>query len=229
MQKIAVLTGAGISAESGISTFRDANGLWENHDVNEVASPKGWDKNPELVLDFYNQRRRQLKTVQPNAAHVALKRLEEKYKVTIVTQNVDNLHERAASSSIIHLHGELNKVRSTEYPNLIYDWEGDLNIGDTCEHGRQLRPHIVWFGEMVPMLEPAITICENADIIIIIGTSMNVYPAAGIVGYAKKGAHIYYIDPKPNISNELKHLKNVRIIAKKATEGVPELVESLLK
>lgn len=229
MQKIAVLTGAGISAESGISTFRDANGLWENHDVNEVASPKGWDKNPELVLDFYNQRRRQLKTVQPNAAHVALKRLEKKYKVTIITQNVDNLHERAASSSIIHLHGELNKVRSTEYPNLIYDWEGDLNIGDTCEHGRQLRPHIVWFGEMVPMLEPAITICEDADIIIIIGTSMNVYPAAGIVGYAKKGARIFYIDPKPNISNELKHLKNVKIIAKKATEGVPELVESLLK
>ena len=229
MKNIAVLTGAGISAESGISTFRDANGLWENHDVRDVASPEGWDKNPELVLEFYNQRRRQLKTVKPNASHLALKKLEDKFNVNIITQNVDNLHEQAGSSNIIHLHGELNKVKSTSYPKLIYHWEGDLKIGDLCEKGHQLRPHIVWFTEMVPMFDPAATICESADIIIIIGTSMNVYPAAGLVSCAKADAAIYYVDPKPNISYELKNLKKLKIIRQNATIGVPQLVDTLLK
>ncbi len=229
MQNIAVLTGAGISAESGISTFRDSNGLWENHDVMDVASPEGWDRNPELVLEFYNQRRRQLKTVKPNEGHLALKKLEEKYNVHIITQNVDNLHEQAGSSKIVHLHGELNKVRSTIDPKLIYHWNEDLKMGDLCEKGHQLRPHIVWFSEMVPMLDPAAKICESADIIIIIGTSMIVYPAAGLVSFAKKDAAIYYIDPNPNISYELKQLKNLKIIKENATIGVPQLVEKLIK
>jgi NAD-dependent deacetylase len=229
MQKIVVLTGAGISAESGISTFRDADGLWEGHDVMAVASPQGWENDQELVLDFYNQRRRQLKSVSPNEAHFALAKLEKEFDVVVITQNVDNLHERAGSSRIIHLHGELNKVRSTLNSRLIYEWTDDLNIGDFCEQGYQLRPHIVWFGEMVPMLEPAIQECETADIFIIIGTSMQVYPAAGLISYAKSGSNIYYIDPKPNISHELRGRPGLQIIAEKATIGVIELVDKLLK
>ena len=229
MAKIVVLTGAGISAESGISTFRDAGGLWEGHNVEDVASPEGWMRNPTLVLDFYNQRRRQLKTVEPNDAHHALKKLEEYHSVTIVTQNVDNLHERAGSSHIIHLHGELNKVRSTGDENLIYEWTEDLNIGDVCDKGFQLRPHIVWFGEMVPMLEKAIVHCINSDIIIIVGTSMQVYPAAGLVSYAAPGAKIYYVDPNPHVSFELSRLKNLKIISEKASVGVPQLVSELAK
>lgn len=229
MQKIVVLTGAGISAESGISTFRDADGLWEGHDVMAVASPQGWENDQELVLDFYNQRRRQLKSVSPNEAHFALVKLEKEFDVVVITQNVDNLHERAGSSRIIHLHGELNKVRSTLNSRLIYEWTDDLNIGDFCEQGYQLRPHIVWFGEMVPMLEPAIQECETADIFIIIGTSMQVYPAAGLISYAKSGSNIYYIDPKPNISHELRGRPGLQIIAEKATIGVIELVDKLLK
>ena len=217
MQKIVVLTGAGISAESGISTFRDADGLWEGHDVMAVASPQGWENDQELVLDFYNQRRRQLMSVSPNEAHFALVKLEKEFDVVVITQNVDNLHERAGSSRIIHLHGELNKVRSTLNSRLIYEWTDDLNIGDFCEQGYQLRPHIVWFGEMVPMLEPAIQECETADIFIIIGTSMQVYPAAGLISYAKSGSNIYYIDPKPNISHELRGRPGLQIIAEKAT------------
>ncbi|MBP9196796.1 MAG: NAD-dependent deacylase [Saprospiraceae bacterium] len=229
MQKIVVLTGAGISAESGISTFRDADGLWEGHDVMAVASPQGWENDQELVLDFYNQRRRQLMSVSPNEAHFALVKLEKEFDVVVITQNVDNLHERAGSSRIIHLHGELNKVRSTLNSRLIYEWTDDLNIGDFCEQGYQLRPHIVWFGEMVPMLEPAIQECETADIFIIIGTSMQVYPAAGLISYAKSGSNIYYIDPKPNISHELRGRPGLQIIAEKATIGVIELVDKLLK
>ena len=229
MQKIVVLTGAGISAESGISTFRDADGLWEGHDVMAVASPQGWENDQELVLDFYNQRRRQLMSVSPNEAHFALVKLEKEFDVGVITQNVDNLHERAGSSRIIHLHGELNKVRSTLNSRLIYEWTDDLNIGDFCEQGYQLRPHIVWFGEMVPMLEPAIQECETADIFIIIGTSMQVYPAAGLISYAKSGSNIYYIDPKPNISHELRGRPGLQIIAEKATIGVIELVDKLLK
>jgi NAD-dependent deacetylase len=228
MKKIVVLTGAGISAESGIRTFRDADGLWEGHDVMKVASPKGWDEDPALVLDFYNQRRRQLKEVTPNAAHHALVRLEEKYDVVIVTQNVDNLHERAGSSRIIHLHGELNKVRSEGVPSIILEWEDDVNLGDLCPNGFQLRPHIVWFGESVPLLGRAADEVETGDIIIIVGTSMQVYPAAGLIAYAPKGSKIYFVDPKPQITQELRQLNNLRVIAENATTGVTKLVEELM-
>jgi len=228
MKKIVVLTGAGISAESGIRTFRDADGLWEGHDVMKVASPKGWDEDPALVLDFYNQRRRQLKEVTPNAAHHALVRLEEKYDVVIVTQNVDNLHERAGSSRIIHLHGELNKVRSEGVPSIILEWEDDVNLGDLCPNGFQLRPHIVWFGESVPLLGRAADEVETGDIIIIVGTSMQVYPAAGLIAYAPKGSKIYFVDPKPQITQELRQLNNLRVIAENATTGVTKLVEQLM-
>lgn len=224
MKKVVVLTGAGISAESGISTFRDANGLWEGHDVMEVASPIGWERNQELVLDFYNKRRRQLKEVHPNAAHKALKELEEKYEVYIITQNVDDLHERAGSSNVIHLHGELKKVRSTFNENLVLDWEDDLNPGDFCEHNHQLRPHVVWFGEGVPMMEPAMELTSNADILLIVGTSMQVYPAAGLLDFAPQGTPVYFIDPKPSISEK----KNLKIFAEKASTGVPKVVQELL-
>lgn len=203
MKKLIVLTGAGISAESGISTFRDSGGLWEGHDVMEVASPAGWRKNPALVLDFYNQRRKQALSVQPNEAHYELKRLEQFFDVTIITQNVDNLHERAGSSNILHLHGELFKSQSTLDPKLVYemaDWE--INIGDKCEKGSQLRPFIVWFGENVPMIETAIEITLKADIFAVIGTSLAVYPAAGLIAYSPKNAPKYIIDVKiPEISN----------------------------
>jgi|TARA_R110000851_G_scaffold333532_1_gene515084 NAD-dependent deacetylase len=221
--KITVLTGAGVSAESGIKTFRDSNGLWEGHDVMEVASPEGFKRNPEAVLDFYNQRRRQLLTVQPNAAHCALAELEKTHDVTIITQNVDDLHERAGSTKVIHLHGELLKVRSTFDEDLILDWREDLNLGDFCEHNHQLRPHIVWFGEMVPMIETATEVVEQADAVLIIGTSMQVYPAAGLVQYAKPNAQIYFVDPKPSISES----KNITVFAEKASIGVPKVVELL--
>lgn len=223
-KKIVVLTGAGISAESGISTFRDANGLWENHDVMDVATPEGWRRNPRLVLEFYNQRRRQLKTVEPNEAHRYLKRLEEEYDVTIITQNVDNLHERAGSSHVIHLHGELNKVRSVKNEQLVYDWNEDLVLGDTGVDGAQLRPHIVWFGEMVPMLEKAAAETLTADMMLIIGTSLQVYPAASLVDYVAVGTPIYVIDP-----NEVAIPRNpyIHLIPKRATEGVIDFDRSL--
>lgn len=225
MKKVVVLTGAGISAESGINTFRDANGLWEGHDIMEVASPIGWSNNPALVLDFYNKRRSQLHTVVPNLAHEALATLEKTHEVTIVTQNVDDLHERAGSSNVVHLHGELLKVRSQFDENLVLDWKNDLHLGDLCEHNLQLRPHIVWFGEEVPMLEKAIDITEQADILMIIGTSMQVYPAAGLLQYAPTGTPIYFIDPKPAIAPK----ENLTILAEKATTGVPKVVEELLQ
>ena len=221
--KIAVLTGAGVSAESGIKTFRDSDGLWEGHDVMEVASPEGFKRNPEVVLDFYNQRRRQLLTVNPNAAHISLAELEKIHEVTIITQNVDDLHERAGSTNVIHLHGELLKVRSTFDEELVLDWKEDLNLGDLCENNHQLRPHIVWFGEMVPMIEVAVEIVEKADAIIIVGTSMQVYPAAGLVQYAKEDAHIYFVDPKPSISENRK----ISVFAENASTGVPKVVELL--
>lgn len=227
-KKIAVLTGAGISAESGIKTFRDANGLWEGHDIMEVASPQGWHKNKALVLEFYNKRRKQLHEVKPNAAHFALKNLEEQYEVVIITQNVDDLHERAGSSIIIHLHGELKKMRSVLNSNKIYDIEKDINIGDLAKDGGQLRPHIVWFGEPVPMIEKAASEIYNADIVIIIGTSMQVYPAAGLIEYTSADCDIFYIDPKPHISYELSKLRNLNTIEKTATTGVPQLVNTLL-
>ncbi|TKD60710.1 NAD-dependent deacylase [Flavobacterium sp. ASW18X] len=226
-QKIAILTGAGMSAESGIKTFRDADGLWEGHDVKEVATPEGFANNPALVLNFYNQRRRQLHHVQPNAGHKALVALEEKFEVKIITQNVDNLHEKAGSTDVLHLHGELLKVRSTKNEDLILDWEGDLMLGDLDEKGHQLRPHIVWFGELVPMLEPAITYIMKADIIIIIGTSMQVYPAAGLVNYAKPNTPIYFIDPSPSVNTN--EFDKLTIIQETAANGVPKLVQELLK
>lgn len=228
-KKIVVLTGAGISAESGIKTFRDANGLWEGHDVMSVASPEGWQKDKELVLDFYNQRRKQLKTVNPNAGHLSLVDLEENFDVVIITQNVDNLHERAGSSRIIHLHGELNKVRSTKNSTLIYDWDGDLVLGDKAEDGAQLRPHIVWFGEDVPALQEAVHEISDAHYVIIIGTSMQVYPAASLVNYAAMDAQIYYIDPKPSINHELSMLSNLTIIEEPASTGVDKVVSELMK
>ncbi len=220
---IVVLTGAGMSAESGIKTFRDADGLWEGHDVMEVASPEGFARNPELVLDFYNQRRKQLKDVEPNQAHKDLAALENDYKITIVTQNVDDLHERAGSTDVVHLHGELLKIRSTGNYNDISVWTEDLNLGDTCDKNYQLRPHIVWFGEDVPMIEIAVKICYAADILVIIGTSMQVYPAASLIDYVQPNTAIYYIDPKPAISNNDK----VTVIAKSATEGMKDLIKNL--
>ena len=224
MKKIVVLTGAGMSAESGIKTFRDADGLWEGHDVMEVASPQGWNQNKELVLDFYNQRRKQLLQVKPNKAHNLLVQLENDFDVEIVTQNVDDLHERAGSTKVLHLHGELFKVRSISDENIIYEWKKDLFIGDTCENRNQLRPHIVWFGEAVPMLDQAIEITKKADILVIIGTSMQVYPAASLINYIKPNTPVYFIDPKPNISN---NLNNLTVFSEKASVGVEKLITIL--
>lgn len=224
-KKLVVLTGAGISAESGIKTFRDSDGLWEGHDVMEVATPEGWNKNQELVLDFYNKRRQQLKEVQPNLGHQILAELEKDFDVYIITQNVDDLHERAGSTKVLHLHGELLKVRSVRNRNLILDWTEDLLTGDLDENGHQLRPHIVWFGEEVPALEEAIDMTETADYFAVIGTSLQVYPAAGLISYAPSTTPVFYIDPKPisipNIRNK------VEVIAKVASEGVAELKEKL--
>lgn len=223
MKHIVILTGAGISAESGIKTFRDADGLWEGYDVMEVASPQGFNKNPELVLNFYNQRRKQLLKVKPNEAHYDLVKLENNFKTTIITQNIDDLHERAGSSNVIHLHGELFKVRSTFDQTDIQYWQTDLILGNTCKKGYQLRPHIVWFGEDVPMIEKAVEICETADILIIIGTSMQVYPAASLIHYVPQNTPTYFIDPKPNISSR----KNLTVISEKATIGVKKMIELL--
>lgn len=223
MKHIVVLTGAGMSAESGIKTFRDADGLWEGHDVMEVASPQGFASNPELVLDFYNQRRRQLLKVKPNAAHYALAELETDYKVTIVTQNVDDLHERAGSNNVIHLHGELLKVRSIYDEFDVQDWKTDLVLGDKCSKGHQLRPNIVWFGEAVPMIEKAMQVCKTADVLLIIGTSMQVYPAASLMHYVNPKTKIYYIDPKPAMDST----NQITVIAKNATIGVINFVNLL--
>ncbi|MXO05077.1 NAD-dependent deacylase [Flavobacterium sp. HBTb2-11-1] len=225
-KKLVVLTGAGISAESGIKTFRDSDGLWEGHDVMEVATPEGWYKNQELVLDFYNKRRQQLKEVNPNLGHIILAELEKDFDVQIITQNVDDLHERAGSTNVLHLHGELLKVRSTQNKNLILDWTEDLLTGDFDANGYQLRPHIVWFGEEVPALEEAIDITETADYFAVIGTSLQVYPAAGLISYTPSTTPVFYIDPKP-IS--IPNLRNkVETIAKFASEGVADLREKLL-
>ena len=224
-QLIVVLTGAGMSAESGLKTFRDANGLWEGHDVMEVASPQGFANDPDLVLEFYNQRRRQLLQVSPNAGHLALKYLEPHFEVELITQNVDNLHEQAGSSKVLHLHGELLKVRSTVDESYVLDWEKDLHLGDLDPNGHQLRPHIVWFGEMVPLLEQAISITQTADILIIIGTSMQVYPAASLANYAPAGIPMYFIDPKPSVDAHA--FDQLRVIAEPATKGVPDLVTRL--
>ncbi len=224
MKKVTILTGAGISAESGIKTFRDEDGLWEGHDVMQVASPAGWKNDMELVLDFYNQRRRQLLKVKPNEAHKALVRLEDKFDVHIITQNIDDLHERAGSRQVTHLHGELLKARSTFDDDLVLDWRDDIKPGDFCEYNKQLRPHVVWFGEAVPMFEKAAEIISDSELVIIIGTSMQVYPAAGLIEFAPRHAPVYFIDPKPNIQQS----KRLKINNKTAVEGVPEVVEQLL-
>ena len=224
---VVVLTGAGISAESGVQTFRDADGLWEGHNVEDVATPQAWQRNPTLVNDFYNARRKQLTTVYPNAAHLGLVELEEHFKVSIITQNVDNLHERAGSKNILHLHGELTKVRSTKNYDYQIDWEGDLTLEDKDPYGNVLRPHIVWFGEAVPLFEVACQIVSTADVLVIIGTSLQVYPAASLMYYAHADVPTYYIDPKPGII-EQKPL-NFTLIQKKATEGVRELIAKLVK
>ncbi len=229
MKKIVVLSGAGISAESGIMTFRDAGGLWEKYDIMEVASIDGWHKHPQVVLDFYNARRRQLHDVLPNPGHKALVALEQHFDVRVVTQNVDDLHERAGSEHILHLHGELFKARSTKDKQLIYEWKKDLNMGDTCERGSQLRPHIVWFGELVPMIEWAAAEVVAADVVIVVGTSLQVYPAAGLLGLAPKHATIYYIDPNPAASYEMNFLSNLRVISEKASTGVQKVVDALLR
>ncbi len=227
MKKLIILTGAGVSAESGIRTFREAGGLWENYDIHEVATPEAWERDPELVLGFYNDRRKQLLDVQPNAAHLALVELEAQYDITIITQNIDDLHERGGSRQIIHLHGELVKARSTADERLLYHWPKDILLGDTCELGSQLRPHVVWFGETVPKLyDAAMAICE-ADMVMIIGTSMQVYPAAGLVGYAPADAPVYYIDPHPSINYELSQTQTLEVIAEPATIGVPKVAEMI--
>lgn len=226
MKKVVVLSGAGISAESGIKTFRDSGGLWEGHDVMEVASPEGWERNPEIVLDFYNQRRKQALTAAPNKGHLLIAKLEKHFKVTVVTQNIDNLHEKAGSSNVIHLHGELFKARSTADASLIYDVDGwELNLGDTCEKGSQLRPHIVWFGEIVPMMEAAIEESLSADIFLIVGTSLQVYPAAGLLEYTKKSIPVFVIDPKmPYVS----HRPNLHLIEETGSVGMQKVTEILL-
>ncbi len=227
-KKIAVLTGAGISAESGISTFRDAGGLWEGHDIMEVASYDGWLRNPELVLDFYNKRRMQLSQVQPNLAHTLLFQLEKFHDVTIITQNVDDLHERAGSTNVIHLHGELKKVRSTRNEELVYPCDGEICIGDLCEAGAQLRPHIVWFGEMVPMIEQAAEIISACEILLIIGTSLQVYPAAGLSDYAPQDAEIFYVDPNPGNLYGVPE-RRIKLFPLKATEGMQIIYKNLTK
>ena len=226
MKKIIVLTGAGISAESGIKTFRDSGGLWEEHDISEVATPEAWAKDRELVLDFYNKRRKQCKETSPNPAHHALVKLEEMYDVQIITQNIDDLHERAGSQNVLHLHGEIMKSRSTVDPNLIYDINGwELKMGDLCEKGSQLRPHVVWFGEMVPNMEFASELTADADILIIIGTSLKVYPAAGLVDIARGKIPKYLIDPN---AHSVTGIKNLTFFKEKAGIGTPKLVEQLL-
>jgi len=226
MKKIVVLTGAGMSAESGIKTFRDEDGLWEGHDVMQVASPEGFRRNPELVFEFYNQRRRQLLSIKPNKAHYNLVDLEKYFDVEIITQNIDNLHEKAGSTKVTHLHGELLKVRSTYNENIVLNWNKDLHLGDLGPDNKQLRPHIVWFGEMVPMLDKAIEITSKADILIIIGTSMQVYPAASLVNFIKQNTPIYFIDPKPTITKN--DFNNLKIISDFASEGTDKLI-SILK
>ena len=231
MKKLVILTGAGISAESGIKTFRDANGLWEGHDVMEVASPQGWSKNKELVLDFYNQRRKQAKEVKPNRGHQILADLEKHFDIQIITQNVDNLHERAGSTNVMHLHGELFLVRSTKNPNLIYhideiDSKGwELKQGDLCEENSQLRPHIVWFGEAVPMIDKAIEQTLTADILVVVGTSLQVYPAASLINYVKPKTPVYVIDPNiPTIHTE----RNVKFIEEIGSKGLEKLKNMIL-
>ena len=226
MKNLVILTGAGMSSESGIKTFRDSGGLWEEYDVTEVATPGAWLKNRDLVLRFYNERRRQLAGCNPNDGHLGLAQLEKYFDVHIITQNIDNLHERAGSTKILHLHGELTKARSTVDPSLIYDiGYKDINHGDNCEKGSQLRPHIVWFGEEVPMMDEAVNLTSNADIFVVAGSSLNVYPAAGLINYAPAKASLWLIDPKDVV---VPVNRRVEVIREKASRGIAILTERLL-
>jgi NAD-dependent deacetylase len=226
MKKIVILTGAGVSAESGLRTFRDTDGLWEGYDVQEVATPQAWQRNPVLVQDFYNMRRKATIAAKPNAAHHALAELEEKYEVTIITQNIDDLHERAGSTNVVHLHGIITRAQSSKNPSLTYPIDGwELKMGELCELGSQLRAHVVWFGEDVPMIEPSLRICANAELFILVGSSLAVYPAAGLINYVPDNVPKYVIDPNiPDIGR----LNSMIKIEAKATVGVPELVNKLL-
>ena len=225
MNKLVVLTGAGMSAESGIRTFRDSDGLWEEYNVMDVCTPEAWQRDPELVNRFYNERRKQLYEAQPNAGHYGLAELEKDFDVRIITQNIDDLHERAGSKHVLHLHGELKKVRSSKNPDSIYDLKGwELKPGTRCEDGSLLRPHVVFFGEAVPNIEPATDLVRQADIFVIIGTSLNVYPAAGLLHYVPRGAEVYLIDPKPVDTHTS---RSIHVIQKGASEGVAELKQLL--
>lgn len=224
MKKCVVLTGAGISAESGLQTFRDSGGLWEGYRVEDVCTPEAFARSPQTVIDFYNARRRAAAAAEPNAAHFALADLERAYDVQIITQNVDDLHERAGSGKVLHLHGELNKLRSTVDENEILPWRGDQTLADRDSRGRPLRPHIVWFGEAVPLIEEAVRLVEAADTVIVVGTSLKVYPAASLLYYARFGVPVYLIDPKPNAD-----VSGVEILAQTAARGVPALVAELLR
>lgn len=226
MQKVIVLTGAGISAESGLKTFRDSDGLWEGYDIEEVATPEAWQRNPALVQEFYNMRRKSVLEAKPNAAHEALAKLEEKYEVTIITQNIDDLHERAGSSNVVHLHGVITRSQSSLNPNLTYPMDGwEIKMDEVCELGSPLRPHVVWFGESVPMIETAAALCTTADIFILIGTSLAVYPAAGLIDYVPDGVPKYIVDPHiPYVRGGDSVIK----IEEKATIGVVKLVNELL-
>jgi len=227
MKRLVVLTGAGMSSESGIRTFRDSGGLWEEYDVTEVATPMAWWKNRDLVLRFYNERRRQLAGCKPNEGHIGLAQLEKHFDIQIITQNIDDLHERAGSTKILHLHGELTKARSTVDPSLIYDiGYKDINPGDNCEKGSQFRPHIVWFGEDVPMMDEAVSLAGEADIFVVIGSSLNVYPAAGLINYAPQKAFLWLIDPK-DVAVPVN--RNVEVIKEKASKGITILTEQLFK
>jgi NAD-dependent deacetylase len=222
-KKLVVLSGAGISAESGVKTFRDSNGLWENHRIEDVASPEGFNRNPQVVLDFYNARRRQLKEVEPNEAHRILAELEKDFDVFVITQNVDDLHERAGSTKVIHLHGELKKARPVNDESSIIEWDNDLNIGDTDGQGNQLRPYIVWFGEMVPAMEAAEEIVKTAELFLIVGTSMQVYPAAGLIHEVPENCEVFVIDP--HLEN--RYVKGENFFAESATEGMKKLRDRL--
>jgi NAD-dependent deacetylase len=228
-KKLTIISGAGISVASGLKTFRGENGLWEGYDIMKVASIEGWHQDPELVLEFYNKRRAQLREVEPNTAHILCAMLEKHFEVQVVTQNVDNLHERAGSSNVLHLHGALNKVRSTVDSSYVIDWSGDLCLGELCPSGAQLRPAIVWFGEEVPLMDVAAQMVYDSDFIIIVGTSMQVYPAAGLVNYANEKASIFYVDPAPQPNYELSRLKNLRTIEKDAVVGMQILYDFLSK
>lgn len=226
MKNVVVLTGAGMSAESGLNTFRDSNGLWEGHNVMDVATPEAFEKDPKLVLEFYNQRRRQLLNAHPNKGHHNLKELEKYFNIHIITQNVDDLHEKAESSNVLHLHGELRKVRSIVNKDIILNWSKDLHLGDFDSVGNQLRPHVVWFGEEVPMLDNAIERVKQADILVIIGTSMQVFPAASLVNFIKRNTPVYFIDPNPSI--EKNQYQNITIIKSGAENGTEELIKMLI-